>query len=73
MTTKTYTVTSATGSVLANGLEKKAAAAMVRDLGGPSVATFKQEAEIGRFADPEQFTVSEWAETLRAAGYMRRR
>ena len=36
-------------------------------------ATFKQEATQVTFAPAEQFTVREWAETLRGAGYMRRR
>ncbi|MCC7253825.1 hypothetical protein [Hyphomicrobium sp.] len=70
---QTYTVTSAAGVVLAKGLDKKAAAAMVRELGGHAAATFKQDAPAARFAPAEQFTVREWAETLRSAGYMRRR
>lgn len=73
MPAKTYTVTSATGEVLAKGFDKKAAAAMVRELGGPAAATFKQEAAPMSFAPAQQFTVGEWAETLRDAGYMRRR
>lgn len=70
---KTYTVTSAEGAVLAKGLDKKAAVALVRDLGGPAAATFKAEEAPVKFAPAEQFTVREWAETLRDAGYMRRR
>jgi|DEB0MinimDraft_3_1074331.scaffolds.fasta_scaffold117129_2 hypothetical protein len=70
--TKTYTVTSAAGQVLAKGLDKKAAAAMVRKMGGPAAATFKEEESPVSFAPAEQFTVGEWAETLRGAGYMKR-
>lgn len=70
---KTYTVTSAEGTVLAKGLDKKAAAAMVRNLGGPAAATFRQETARVSFAPAEQFTVGEWAETLRASGHMTRR
>lgn len=70
---KTYTVTSAEGQVLATRLDKKAAATMVRELGGPDTATFKAEEAPVSFAPAEQFTVREWAETLRATGYMRRR
>lgn len=70
---KTYTVTSAEGAVLAKGLDKKAAAAMVRETGGPAAATFKAEATPVSFAPAEQFTVREWADTLRDAGYIRRR
>ena len=54
-----------------NGLA--AAAALVRDLGGPAAATFRQETAPVSFAAAEQFTVREWAETLRATGYMARR
>lgn len=71
MTIKTYTVTSATGEILANGLEKKAAVEMVRSVGGPAVATFKREAAPVSFAPEQQFTVREWAKTLRESGYMR--
>ena len=70
---KTYTVTSAEGVVLAQGVDKKGAVAMVRELGGPANATFKQDEASVSFAPAEQFTAREWAETLRAAGYMRRR
>ena len=70
---KTYTVTSAEGTRLAQGVDKKTAAAMVRELGGPAAATFKQDTAPVSFAPAEQFTVREWAETLRSAGYMRRR
>jgi len=73
MTTKTYIVTSTAGHVLAKNLDKKAAIAMVRGLGGPSAATFKQEVATAGFAPAEQFTVREWAKTLRGAGYMSRR
>lgn len=73
MATKTYTVTSAAGHILAKGLDKKAAVAMVREMGGPSAATFKQESAPVGFAPAEQFTAREWAETLRGAGYMSRR
>jgi hypothetical protein len=62
---KTYTVTSAAGQILAKGLDKKTAAAMVRELGGPAAATFKTEEAPVSFAPAEQFTVREWAETLR--------
>ena len=65
---KIYNVTSAQGVVLAEGLCKKAAAAMVRELGGPAAATFKAEEARLRFAPEEKFTVGEWAETLRGAG-----
>lgn len=68
-----YTVTSAEGPVLAQGVDKKTATAMVRELGGPAAATFKQDATPVSSAPAEQFTVREWAETLRSAGYMRRR
>jgi len=68
---KTYTVTSAEGTVLAQGMEKNTAAALVRKLGGPAAATFKQEVAPVSFAPAEQFTVREWAETLRNAGYIR--
>lgn len=78
--TTSYTVTSspkhpskAGGAVLAKGLDKKAAIAMVRDLGGPAAATFRAEEAPISFAPAERFTVREWAETLRSAGYMRRR
>ena len=95
--TKTYIVTSTTGQVLAKGLDKKAAAEMVRSLGGPTfaeffeacpgwraaemvrslggptAATFKAEAAPMEFEPAQQFTVGEWAEALRDAGYMRRR
>lgn len=71
--TKTYTITSAAGVVLAQGVDKQTAAAMVRELGGHAAATFKQDAPAARFAPAEQFTVREWAEALRSAGYMRRR
>ena len=70
---KTFTVTSAAGSVLATGLDKKAAVTMVRELGGPAAATFKAEVAPVEFAPAEHFTVREWAKTLRDAGYMRRR
>jgi len=70
---KTYTVTSAEGAVLARGVDMKTAAAMVREHGGPDAATFKQDTAPVSFAPAEQFTVSDWAETLRSAGYMRRR
>ena len=70
---KTYTVTSAAGQVLANGLDEKAAGAMVRGLGGPAAATFKQDAAPVSFAPAEHLTVREWAETLRSVGYMARR
>jgi len=69
--TKTFTVTSATGTVLAKGLDKKAAILMVRAQGGPTAATFRQEQAPVTFDPPEQFTVREWAKTLRDAGYMR--
>lgn len=70
-TIKTYTVTSTEGVILAKGLDKKAAAAMVRQLGGASAATFKQEVASIQFSPAEQFTGREWAKTLRNAGYMR--
>jgi hypothetical protein len=69
--TKTFTVTSASGAVLAKGLDKNAAVSMVRDLGGPARATFKADTAPAGFAPAEQFTVREWAKTLRGAGYMR--
>jgi hypothetical protein len=68
---KTYTVTSAEGAVLARSVDMKTAAAMVRELGGPGAATFKQDTTPVSFAPAEQFTVRDWAETLRSAGYMR--
>jgi hypothetical protein len=69
--TKTFTITSAEGTVLAKGLDKNAAISMVRDLGGPRAATFKADEARAGFAPAEQFTVREWAKTLRDAGYMR--
>ena len=69
----TYTVISAAAEILAKGLDKKAAAEMVRSLGGPTAATFKAEAAPMEFEPAQQFTVGEWAEALRDAGYMRRR
>ncbi len=71
MPTKSFTVTSAAGIVLAKGVQKKTAIAMVRELGGPAIATFKADATPVTFAEPEQFTVREWATTLRATGYLR--
>ena len=69
----TYTVISAAAEILAKGLDKKAAAAMVRSLGGPTAATFRAEEDTATFDAPEQFTARQWAATLRNAGYMRRR
>lgn len=69
----TYTVISAAAEILAKGLDKKAAAAMVRSLGGPTSATFRIEEAMATFDAPELFTARQWAETLRNAGYMRRR
>jgi hypothetical protein len=67
---KTYTVTSAKGDVLAKGLDEKAAKLMVRSVGGPSAATYRQDyVPVNHFEPAEQFTVGEWAETLRSAGY----
>jgi hypothetical protein len=65
--TKTYTVTSANGLVLAHGLDEKTAASMVRGLSG---ATFRREFSSPEFAPAEQFSVGEWAWTLRDIGYM---
>lgn len=68
--TKTYTVASAKAEILASGIDKKTAIAIVRELGGPAAATFKQDAVCAAFAPPQQMTVREWARAFRAAGYI---
>ena len=69
---ETYTVTSATGETIKSCIAKKEAVALVRELGGPANATFKRDCVSTEFAQPEQFTVREWAKTFRNAGYMRK-